>query len=189
MPTINLTDTANVVLGRNGKYGNMPVNLARFSDTVHTHIYDYGLRQILNDAMASKTDEEGNALSPEAIVAKAQKRLDNLYEGKFRATREGGERTPTDPIEAEAYKLAKEELAEIFKPAMAQAPKGTKQRLLWAINRQRAAKGAEAFESVSDVVDTYLAGPKGDAVMKRAKRNVADRQKAAEQVNLEDLGI
>jgi hypothetical protein len=42
------------------------------------------MRQIVNDAMADKTDDDGNALSPELIVAKADKRIDALMAGTIR---------------------------------------------------------------------------------------------------------
>src|SRR5437868_3674708 len=91
---------ADVPLGRNGKFGSMTVEVERFNAAVHDHVYMYGLRQILNDAMADKTDDDGNALSDEAIVAKAQKRLDTLYSGELRTRRESAE--PADPVEREA---------------------------------------------------------------------------------------
>jgi len=60
------------------------------------HVFAYGLRQILNDAMAS-------AKTPEEAKAFADKRLANLMSGTLRAspTRTG------DPIEDEARRIAR----------------------------------------------------------------------------------
>lgn len=71
------------------------VDLAKFSETVLNHVFDYGLRQILNDAMASgKTDAERRQL--------AEKRLDTLYSGNLRAS---GVRVG-DPVKRRAIEIA-----------------------------------------------------------------------------------
>lgn len=65
------------------------------------HIFAYGIRQILNDAMASaKTEAEGEA--------SANKRLDNLMSGTLRAspTREG------NPVRKRALELAEGKLVK-----------------------------------------------------------------------------
>jgi hypothetical protein len=97
-----------IPLGRKSAYGTMPVDTERFDETVQRHVYEYGLRQILNDAMATKTDDDGNPLLYEDIVAKAQKRLDTLYSGELRTRRESAE--PTDPVEREAWRMAREKI-------------------------------------------------------------------------------
>lgn len=62
-------------------------------DVSKTHIVNYGLRQLLNDAMVSgETDSERRGL--------ADKRLANLVAGVLRAARE------SDPVEAEIRRLA-----------------------------------------------------------------------------------
>lgn len=69
-------------------FGKMPSNSIE-------HVVAYGIRQILNDAMASgKTDEER--------LGMAQKRLDNLMSGTLRA---GGVREG-NPVRKRALELA-----------------------------------------------------------------------------------
>jgi len=109
----NTTEIWKVPLGRAAKFGQLDVTPARFNDLIHAHIYEYGLRQILNDAMADKTDDDGTPLSDEAIVAKAQKRLDTLYSGELRTHRASAE--PVDPVEREAYRIARDNIERGFR--------------------------------------------------------------------------
>ena len=99
---IDLPNTYVCPLGRNAVYGTLAINCDDFPDHIQRHIYEYGLRQILNDAMADKKDEDGNPLANGEIRAKAEKRLDTLLRGEIRSRSE-----PADPIEAETVKLAK----------------------------------------------------------------------------------
>lgn len=62
-------------------------------DVSKQHVIEYGLKQLLNDAMANGID---NAVRR----ALADKRLDNLMAGVIRASRE------SDPVSQEARKLA-----------------------------------------------------------------------------------
>ncbi len=70
------------------------------------HVFAYGLRQILNDAMAS-------AKTPEEAKAFADKRLANLMSGTLRAspTRTG------DPIEDEARRIARQKIETAIRAA------------------------------------------------------------------------
>jgi hypothetical protein len=124
------TNTERVVpLGRGGKYGQLTVDCSRFADNVHEHVYNYGLRQILNDAIADKTDDDGNDLGVEALVAKATKRLDTLYSGELRSRT--AEREPIDPVEAVMHREARRKITTMAKatPEYA-ATKGEKDRVL-----------------------------------------------------------
>lgn len=70
------------------------VNTERFSDHVRQYIFDYGLKQVLNDAgSAGKNADEK--------LAMANKKLDALYAGEVRQARE------SDPVRAEARKMAR----------------------------------------------------------------------------------
>jgi hypothetical protein len=60
-----------VPLGRNGKYGTLTCDCTKFNETVQKHVWEYGLRQCLNDAIASKEDDDGVKLTNEQLVAKA----------------------------------------------------------------------------------------------------------------------
>src|SRR6266550_4674208 len=105
--------TVVVPLGRNARFGHFDVDTSKLTQTVHEHIYKYGIRQILNDAMADKTDDDGKTLSDEDIVAKAQKRLDTLYSGELRTHRASAE--PVDPVEREAYRIARDNIERGFR--------------------------------------------------------------------------
>jgi hypothetical protein len=109
MTTLQLNDAVTVPLAK--AETSVEVALAQLPENSLQHIFAYGLRQILNDAMASaKTAAEAQGM--------AQKRLDNLLAGTLRAagTREG------DPVRREARKIATDLVtakvkAKGFKPA------------------------------------------------------------------------
>lgn len=90
---IEVADTMSVALPK--AKTTVEVAVAKLPPQSLAHIFNYGLRQILNDAMApAKTDAEA--------IAGAQKRLDNLIAGTLRAapTRTG------DPVMRRAKELA-----------------------------------------------------------------------------------
>jgi len=165
-----------IPLGRGGKYGSLPVNTDAFNETVQRHIYDYGLRQILNDAMADKKDENGGALATDSIVAKAEKRLTALLAGDLRVRREGTAE-PADPNEAELHRLvkAKIHLTYTAKKFYADVPKGTKNRMLFVANMRRAAMGLPELMDDLEMVDAFLqTSPLADDLRKKAARNVKE---------------
>src|SRR5690348_2869437 len=103
MSTIQLPyETIIVPLGRNAKYGELQVDCGRLEPQMKQHVWEYGLRQLLNDAIAGKT--EGTD-----ILAKAQKRLERLYAGQIRGQSAA---EPINPVEAEAHHLAKAALVK-----------------------------------------------------------------------------
>jgi hypothetical protein len=171
------TDVMVLPLGRGSKYGTMEVDCSRFNDEVNAFIYVYGLRQIINDAMATKTDSEGNELSDAEIVAKAQKRLDNLYEGVIRTRGESSE--PTDPVEALAWGEAKKTMEALLRKAdqWKDIPKGTRNRLMFVLNRARVVAGHEEIDEES-AINTFL--EKNPAIRRRAKQQYDAREKMAE---------
>src|SRR6266567_5478518 len=95
-----------IPLGRAGKYGSLVVDTVKFTDAIRDHVWAYGLRQILNDAIADKTDDDDRPLSAEELVAKAQKRLDTLYSGEIR-TRAAAE--PADPTAAQLVRIVRDD--------------------------------------------------------------------------------
>lgn len=165
-----------VPLGRGGKYGEMSVDSNAFQRVINVHIYNYGLRQILNDAMADKTDDDGNPLSDAVIVAKAQKRLNSLYAGELRTR--GASAEPVDPVEREAYAIARPKVTALLKSGGHwPTEKGVKNRFQVAVNARRATVGLEPIDG-NDYIDSYIAAnPK---IMATAKKNVADAAKATE---------
>lgn len=97
--TINLPDEMSVTLKKISQ--TLTVNPSAFPDNSREHIFAYGLRQLLNDAMASHKAEDIKTDADKAAArADAQDRLDNLLAGTIRATREG------DPIAREAKEMA-----------------------------------------------------------------------------------
>jgi hypothetical protein len=171
--------TITIPLGRvtdgTAKYGTLNVDTSRFAQHVHDHVYVYGLRQILNDAIAQKTDDDGRALPDDQLIAKAQKRLDTLYSGELRVRRDA---EPTDPVEAEVYRIARTELMAAAKGTdeWKTVPRGTKDRALWVIATRATAR--------DDVVDTWDAAIErylqNDDRAKRIKREAARRVKEAQ---------
>lgn len=98
MITINNAPNA-ISLKKIGK--ELSIDFTKMPQASLEHVFAYGIRQILNDAMASaKTDAEAEA--------GARKRLDNLMSGTLRASpvREG------NPVRQRAMELA---LAKVIK--------------------------------------------------------------------------
>jgi hypothetical protein len=162
--------TVVVPLGRNARFGHFDVSTAGFTQTVHEHIYKYGLRQILNDAMADKTDDDGNALSDEAIVAKAQKRLDTLYSGELRTHRASSE--PVDPVEREAFRLARQKIEMLLRNEKLWPVKG-RDKFDTAVAARCAAIGREM--TTEEYIVAWL--ERNPKVRAEAKRNVAANEK------------
>lgn len=175
-------DTLNVPLGRQAVYGQLTVDTNAFSNAVQRHIYEYGLRQILNDAIATKKDDDGNWLSHEQIRAKAQKRLDNLLAGNLRQM---SEKTAGDPKTQIVYNLLRESLLDRWRGqrVFGNFPKNTKNRFLFCGNARRAERGQSTFSTDQEFLDAVLAeNPKTRARLeKQAEELLAKRG--------EDLGI
>lgn len=183
-----LPSTMQIPLGRNAKYGKLAVELERLPWEVKDYVFEYGLRQVLNDAMATKTDDEGNTLSDAEIVAKATKRLQNLYDGTLRA-RSAGEAEPADPFEAECYRLAIADLNATFRAAgkFKGLPKGTKDQLMFVINAERA-KAGKAEITRAEAVEAYLGTKKGADIKKVAAQNLK-RREAGDDELLASIGL
>lgn len=165
--------TVTVPLGRNAKFGHADVELGRFNETVNEHVYMYGLRQILNDAMADKTDEDNNPLPTAQIVAKAQKRLDALYAGELRV-RNGSAAEPIDPVDREAFRMARDKITEQFK-SLGIWPKKGPDKFQQAVDARRIATHSEPMESADYIAAWLERNPK---VVAAAKRIVAERAKS-----------
>lgn len=166
---------ANIPLGRNGKYGALDVDESRFNREVEQHIWEYGLRQILNDAMADKTDDDGTPLPTDQIVAKAQKRLDALYAGELRI-RNGSAAEPVDPVEREAFRMAREAITGQFKSLGIWPKKGT-DKFQAAVDARRISTHSEPM-AAADYIAAWL--DRNPKVTAAAKRIVAERVKADE---------
>lgn len=175
-------DTITIPLGRAACYGTLEVNTDAFAPHVQRHIYEYGLRQILNDAIAEKKDEDGTALPHDQLRAKAQKRLDTLLSGELR-TRSASE--PGDPLQRIVHALCRDALLARWRRdgAWGGWPKGTKDRFLFVANARRKAAGQPPAESEKQVIEELLAAAPKQAVKWRKQ---AEEQLASLE---DDLGI
>ena len=178
-----------VPLGRAGKFGHIDADCEKFPEAVQVHIYKYGLRQILNDAMADKKDENGNIVPVNELVAMAQKRHENLLKGELRARREG-EAEIFDPIKSEAFKLLRAKLHEQYLAANLYkiVPKGTKDRTLFVLNHGLKAKKLPTFEDAQSAWETILSKetPLAKSIWAAAEKIVNEKEKV---VNLDELGL
>lgn len=87
------------------KLHTLQVDVAQFNDDVLTYLFNYGLKQVLNDAgSAGKSADEK--------LAMAETKLAALYNGELRKAREAGE--PADPVGKEAFRIAGELVAKLL---------------------------------------------------------------------------
>lgn len=181
-------NTITVPLGRQSKgnppvYGTISVDTTRFPPEVQRHIYEYGLRQSLNDAMATKKDKDGERLSRDEIIAKAHKRLANLYAGNLRAV--ASENESLDPKTMIVHNLLREALLAKWRAdgVFGTFPKGTKNRFLFCANKSRAARGLPECETDAEYLEAVLAANARTRARfeRRADEILAERE--------EDLGI
>lgn len=168
-----------IPLGRAGKYGSLTVDTAKFTDAIRDHVWAYGLRQILNDAIADKTDDDDKPLAAEELIAKAQKRLDTLYSGEVR-TRTAAE--PADPVLAELVRIVRGQLQPLAKatPEFKSAPKAEKDKALWTINERARARGDRLFANWTELAEAKAT----DAQKREAARRVRDADKAAGEIEI-----
>jgi hypothetical protein len=181
--TIDLPDTITIPLGRNSVYGTLDIDVERLPHNALEYIWNYGLKQVLNDAMATKVDKEGEPLSDSQVGQKAYEKLSALYEGTLRMR---GEAVAADAYEAEAIREAKRHTIAVFTKAglMKNIPKGTENRMMFALNRELRAKGVPEITEV-----TYLANffttKVGKAITERARKTVDQRR--ADAGDMEDI--
>jgi hypothetical protein len=87
------------------KLHTLQVDVAQFNDDVLTYLFNYGLKQVLNDAgSAGKSADEK--------LAMAETKLAALYAGELRKQREAGE--PADPVGKEAFRIAGDLVAKLL---------------------------------------------------------------------------
>lgn len=175
---INLEDNFIVPLGRKAAFGALQVNAEKFEPHVHAHIYTYGLRQILNDAIADKKDDEGNDLPIELLVAKAEKRLDTLYSGTLRAARD---EIALDPFEQELLNMIKPDLQRRARstPEWKLCPKAEKDKAFWTINFRALARKEKPFENWLELCKEKATNAQIDEAQRRVNAN-SEIEKAAE---------
>ena len=84
---------ANKVMIGLGKAGEIEVDIAKLaaSEAVVNYVFNYGLKQMLNDVHASEKDLA-------AKVGLSQKKLDSLYRGEVAQARIGGVGVPVEKV-------------------------------------------------------------------------------------------
>jgi hypothetical protein len=90
------------------------VDVSAFPAATLSYIFDYGLRQVLNDAKAGEN-------VPENAKAKMEKRLAKLLAGEM-GTRSGSGAGSADPIEHEATLLSRKVVAQKMRAAGIKKP-------------------------------------------------------------------
>jgi len=163
-----------IPLGRGAKYGIIEVDDSRFNDEVSEYLWLYGIRQVLNDAMATKTDKDGADLSDAEIREKAEKRLLALYEGTLRQRGESVE--PLDPVEAVAFGEVRKAITAQLKAdgEWKDIPKGTRNVMMFVLNRMLAKNGMLETDEESAIRAILASDP---SFMRDAKRVVDSRGK------------
>lgn len=187
MPTITIPDRQTLSLGRNGAIGTLDVEWSRIPQHILDHIWAVYSVQHFTDAANSG----GKDATMADRLALAQKKLEQDYKGELRARGEASE--PVDPVENEAWKMAKAAMIEHYKALNAwDAPKGTKDRFAYVIAKRRAERGLPelpADEGVKDAIEKYLAAPSNAHIRKAAARMVKERQEAIGKVVNDDTLI
>ena len=176
MTTITITlENPIYNLGRNAEYGTISVDLNRLPQNALVYLFDYGLRQVLNDSIATKEDKDGNKLD---VAAKARAKLDALYNGSIRTR---GEAIASDPYEMEAFKEMKRHLIAVLTKAsmMTDIPKKTENRFMFAVNRMRGKNGLPDMTEREYLLDR-LATPVGVKIADAARKAVDQRRKDEE---------
>ena len=122
--TIEVTVPDKIMLGRNGAVGELSVNWTKVPRPVLDHIASVYFSQIFSDAANAGGRDE----SPAERLARAQKKLDAIYAGTVRARCEATE--PADPVENEAYQIAKAALVKKAKssPVWSSVPKDMRKK-------------------------------------------------------------
>jgi len=179
--TIDLPETISIPLGRESAYGALTVQWDRFPMNALQYIAGYGLKQVLNDAMATKTDKDGKALDGAAIGQKAVDKLNALYEGNLRMR---GEAVAADAYEAEAIREAKRHTIAVFSKAglMKNIPKGTEDRMMYALHRALKAK-SKPMMTEAEYLANFFTTKVGKAIRARAIKTVDERRALAADID------
>jgi hypothetical protein len=188
MITITLDDTITIPLGRNSVYGTLAVEVARLPANALEYVWMYGLKQVINDAMATKV-VDGVTLENDAIAAKAANKLDALYEGNLRMRSEA---VAADAYEAEALREAKRYTIAVFTKAglMKNIPPKTENRLLFALHRHLKSVD-KPLVTEAEYFATFFTTPKGQAIKEQAIKTVNGRRADVAEADdmLDELGL
>lgn len=166
-----------VPIGRRAKYGIVSVDPDKLPEHVRDHVWVYGIRQILNDAVSDK-----DGLSDGDVLKKAQAKYDQLIAGELRKRGESTE--PLDPVEAEAWRMAKTIIEKAFRKG-GYWPKNGTDKFQAAVDARRLHMRQDPMDA-ADYIEAWLAAHPD--VTKEAKRRVEAAKKAEEDA-LEGAGL
>jgi hypothetical protein len=171
MAQITVTVPDQLVLGRNGQIGTLDVDWSHVPQHALDHIAAVYFPQYFTDAANS-----GGKDSPMSErLAFAQKRLDMVYSGELRV-RNGSSAEPIDPVEREAFNMARDKLTAFFK-SLGIWPKKGADKFQVAVNARRIALHAEPIDA-ADYIAAYV--ERNPKITAAAKKIVAERAKSSD---------
>lgn len=175
------TETFMLSLGRNAEYGQLVIDMAQLPPSSLSYIFEYGLRQVINDSIATKTDKYGDDLSADAIRNKAIAKRNALYDGNIRARTSG---SAIDEYEVEAFKEMKRHLiAQLTKGnQMGDIPKKTENRFMYAVNRMLAKAGKPESTERDYLMDRLDNTPAGRVIREKTRQLVDERRAMEDEV-------
>lgn len=158
-----------------GSAGSIEVDSDKFSPAVSAYVFEYGLKQMLNDAHASVTAavEPDATKRAEAKLAMATKKLETLLSGLTASPRTGG---TSDPVAKLVKQQAEEELTAAIKA------KGKK-----VADFKKATD--EAGNSVWLKMVSSLIDKNADKYKKAAEATLKARRAATSEIDLEEFGL
>ena len=173
MATFTVTVPDTVVLGRDGAIGSLQVDWSKVPQHVLDHIAAVYIPQYISDAANAGGRDE----SATERVARAQKKLEAIYAGKVRVRGEATE--PADPVENEAYQIAKAALVKKAKasPVWSSVPKDMRKKdagVVHALNLIGAESGEPERTLAQWIEDALERKPE---IRKLAERIVRERAK------------
>jgi hypothetical protein len=175
MATTQVTVPDRLALGRNGVIGTLDVDWSRVPQQVLDHIASVYLPQYLTDsANAGGRDEP-----PAERLGRVQKKLEAMYAGQVRVRGEAAAKA-ADPVEKEAYEMAKAALVKTAKTSAAwkSVPKALRKGdagIVHALNAIAAEKGDPERGSIADwIAHTLELNPE---IRKAAERIVREQAK------------
>jgi hypothetical protein len=168
--TIQVTIPDSIVLGRNGSIGSLQVDWKRMPQHVLDHVASIYLPQYLTDA----ANAGGRDKKPEDRLAAAKAKLEKMYQGAIRARGDAAE--PVDPVEQEAYQIAKAALVKKAKssPVWSSVPKDMRKKDAGVVHALNQITGEERtlVEWIGDALE------RKPEIRKSAERIVRERAKS-----------
>jgi hypothetical protein len=155
MATFTVTVPDKIAIGRDAAHGTLDVNWDKVAQHVKDHIAGTYFPQYITDRANSGGKDSDSA----ERLALAKKKLEAMYAGLVRAR---GTAEPVDPIEAEAYRLAKANLIVprlMATPEWKKCPAGTKDKAQWVLDARDAAAEREPREVIDLVKEAVEANP------------------------------